>query len=342
MPLKSYSVLKGRARAKHASTEGRPHYHIWLNAAGHDFRATVNVRSMLQPSEMEYVLKFRFRHPITQELTRLGPGLHRVDSQPGGLALDFIRLNLFHRDQMLTLPSSELISGADLNEVLDGLVGGAITDPECWIYVYGEPWAADASDRFFRFYPSRGMHDVHMNQGNDPCHFAQDGVWQDGAVLIEHPSQQRWTGLFLKFQSQSWQTNDTTGHRRPPAPENTPFTGPGRGVNGEAHPEGMVRIISALVNPAPGSLSGESVMLLNPSPAPVELTGWHLTGRVGGAAPLWGILAPGETRDYPLEGSMELGSSGGIITLLNREGLKVHGVSYTGEQAARAGWRLVF
>jgi hypothetical protein len=37
-----------------------------------------------------------------------------------------------------------------------------------------------------------------------------------------------------------------------------------------------------------------------------------------------------------------LGNSGGIITLLNAEGLKVHGVAYTKEDARREGWTIVF
>ena len=336
MPLKSYSVLKGRAKAKTASLFGHPHYHVWLVANGRDYRATVNVRSMLQPSEMEYVLKFRFQHPITEELSRLAPGLHRVASEPGGLALDYIRLNLFHRDQMLTLPSSELISGADLNEVLDGVIGGAIMDPDCSVYVFGQPWEEAASDRIFRFHPSRGMHEVHMNQGNDPFHRTQDGVWQDGAVLIEHPGQQRWTGLFLKFQSQAWQTDEFTGHAHELAPG---FVQP---FEAAPRPEGVLRIIAAMVHPLADSSGQESVTLMNVCPDPVDLGGWHLEAPADGKLPLEGKLFPGETREFPLGECMSLGDRGGIITLINREGMKVHGVAYTAEQAARAGWRIAF
>ncbi|MFL5586167.1 MAG: hypothetical protein ACJ797_05620 [Ktedonobacteraceae bacterium] len=39
---------------------------------------------------------------------------------------------------------------------------------------------------------------------------------------------------------------------------------------------------------------------------------------------------------------VQLGNKGGIITLLNAQGLKVHGVSYTQEQAQREGWAIVF
>jgi hypothetical protein len=39
---------------------------------------------------------------------------------------------------------------------------------------------------------------------------------------------------------------------------------------------------------------------------------------------------------------IQLSNKGGIITLLNAEGLKVDGVSYTKEQAQHPGWTIVF
>ncbi len=351
MPLKSYGVLKGRVKAKHVSARNHPHYHLWITANGLDYRAAVNVRSMLQPSEMEYALQFRFQHPITGQLAALEPGFHPVEScpGPGSLALDFIRLNLFDHHQMLTLPCDGPGCGADLNDVLNGIVGAAIVDPAAWVYVYGEPWgAAEASDRVFRFVPSRGMHEVHMNQGNDPAHWQQDGVWQDGAILIEHPAQRRWTGIFMKFQSQSWHTDDATGHPLAPA---TPGESAAPGVPldrfGNPHPDGMVRIVAAMVRPGCSPKGREkskckSVTLLNVCPFSVDLTGWSLADRTKRKWRLRGTLAPGEAREIPLGASVLLGHEGGILTLLNREGLKVHGVSYTAGQAAHAGWRVVF
>jgi len=338
MPLKSYAVLKGRPRATRISAEGHPHFQLHLEAHGESYRVAINVRSMLEPSEMEYLIKLRFGHPITKALSRLSPGLHPVERCPGGLALDFIRLNLFPRDQFLKLPSHQLNGGTDLNQVLEGIFAGAISDPGCWVYVYGEPWESDGFDRIFRFHPSRGLHDVHMNQGNDPCHLEQDGCWQDGAVLIEHPRQQRWTGLFLKFQSQTWHTDPANGHALASADGGLSAAMP-PGCHSE---ESTVRIVAALVHPLDGQLPHESVTLLNVSPYPVDLAGWHLTGDAKGKWPLRGRLAPGEAREIPLGPEAPLARQGGIVTLVNREGLKMHGVYYTAEQAARAGWRIAF
>ncbi|MCX6967562.1 MAG: YukJ family protein [Verrucomicrobia bacterium] len=341
MPLKSYAVLKGRPRATRVSAEGRPHFQLHLEANGESHRVAINVRSMLEPSEMEYLIKLRFGHPITAALSRLAPGLHALECKPGGLALDYIRLNLFPRNQFMKLPSHQFDGGTDLNQVLEGIFAGAISDPGCWVYVYGEPWEADAFDRVFRFQPSRGLHDVHMNQGNDPCHLEQDGCWQDGAVLIEHPRQQRWTGLFLKFQSQSWHTDPGSGHALAPT-EGAFSLAQMSGCNGARLPESTVRIIAALVHPLDSKAPHGSVSLLNVSPYPVDLGGWHLAGDAKGKWPLRGRLAPGEAREIPLGPPMTLGRQGGIVTLVNHEGLKVHGVYYTAEQAARAGWRIPF
>jgi hypothetical protein len=41
-------------------------------------------------------------------------------------------------------------------------------------------------------------------------------------------------------------------------------------------------------------------------------------------------------------GGVALGNRGGTITLLDASGLKVHGVSYTSDQARREGWTLTF
>ncbi len=343
MPLKVYGVLKGKVHAMRASMEGNPHYHLWLKADNRNYRASINVRSMFRPAEVEYCIQLRFCHPLTRMLPRLSPGFHRLESCPGRLALDYIRYNLVDRDQFLTLPCEGPLCGADLNEVLDGVLLSAMHDPDAWVYVYGEPWEAQATDRVFRFSPSLGMHDIHMNQGNGPNHYEQDGVWQDGAVFIHHPQSNLWKAIFLKFQSQSWHTDDATGHALSPPKS---YNGEPYPVdrNGVPRPDGMVRIISAMVarQNGKGPERHESVTLLNVCPFPVDLTGWSITNQNKQRLKLRGRLEAGEAREFHLGASVPLGDQGGIITLVNRDGFKVHGVSYTAEQACRDGWRLVF
>ncbi len=50
----------------------------------------------------------------------------------------------------------------------------------------------------------------------------------------------------------------------------------------------------------------------------------------------------GATVAVALPQSVQLGNKGGIITLLNGDGWKVHGVSYRREQVEREGWTIVF
>jgi len=39
---------------------------------------------------------------------------------------------------------------------------------------------------------------------------------------------------------------------------------------------------------------------------------------------------------------VQLANDGGIITLLDREGLKIDGVSYTKDEVSKQGWTIVF
>jgi uncharacterized protein YukJ len=49
----------------------------------------------------------------------------------------------------------------------------------------------------FGFSPGNGVHDIHMNQGNSQEFRRDDGVWQDGALLLPYPTQDQWVGGFL-------------------------------------------------------------------------------------------------------------------------------------------------
>ena len=72
--------------------------------------------------------------------------------------------------------------------------------------------AGDEGGQLFGFRPGRGIHDIHMNQGNPIGSFSDDnGPWQDGGLVFEFPHQKLWTAVFLKFQTQAWHTDDKTG-----------------------------------------------------------------------------------------------------------------------------------
>src|SRR5262245_54193842 len=255
MPLaKGYCCLKGRAIGNRLGTTRKPHYQVHISANGVHHRIAVNVQSS-DGSEVEYLVRSRFVHPITDSLSALSQGRSEVPSRPGGIALDFIRGNLAQPWEFVPLPMSASGPDNDLNEKLDAYVQRAMSDENAMVYAFGEPWGPEAhkADQYFGFLPGRGIHDIHMNQGNPPGPFAKDnGPWQDGGLIFEFPDQQQWVAVFLKFQSQAWHSEDSDGRPNiPPDPNhpNLPHTPiDPAGIPPLTVPDGLVRIIAALVN----------------------------------------------------------------------------------------------
>jgi hypothetical protein len=99
---------------------------------------------------------------------------------------------------------------------------------------FGQRWGpeADTPDKVFGFSPGNGVHDIHMNQGNTGRFVEDDGVWQDGGLLLHYPGQDQWVGVFLAFQSQAWHTDDTTGHTDLGVPDPGPAPQPAPGETG--------------------------------------------------------------------------------------------------------------
>ncbi len=342
MPLTRYGVLKGRAIQRRLAQANNPHYQVHIIDDDTDYRIAVNVKSKLAPSELEYLVDPAFVHPVTALLPDLALGFTPLDNEPSGVALDFIRGNLFDRTRMRPLAFDIPGLNNDLNEELDKHVQSAMADEEALVYAFGERWGPEAQkDKIFGFKPGNGIHDIHMNQGNHPDFAWQNGVWQDGALLLHFPSEQRWVGVFLKFQSQAWHTQEGTGTRIEPTTPTRPDL-PEPGGIGPNEPDLIVRIVAALVNPTGPAPEPETVTLLNTSASAIDLTGWTIADRLKNKQRLSGTIAAGATMVVRVTPPVQLGNQGGIITLLNPPGLKVHGVSYTRQQAAREGWTIAF
>lgn len=355
--LKKYGVLVGRPIAHRFGAGANGHYQVRIIDSSTDYRIAINVKSALSPSELLYFIDDNFQHPMLTELATVTPGFHPVEKKPGGIALDFIRGNLFDRTKMKILAGDIAGPDNDLNEEINRHIQRAINDENSLIYAFGERWGPepDTKDKYFGFLPGNGIHDIHMNQGNVGKFKEDDGVWQDGGLLIRNSNGQ-WTGIFMAFQSQAWHTDDVTGHTipglppppplppspgspTPPPPVVPPVTTPGPAPSGL---DLVVRIVAALVNPAGDDQGNETVTLLNTSNEAIDLSGWAIANKVKEKHPISGAIAAGGTMVVTLPANVPLSNQGGIITLLNKDGLKIDGVQYTKEQVNKQGWTIVF
>jgi uncharacterized protein YukJ len=334
MPLRSYGVLSGRViGTRREGNSDTPHYQIHVvDESATGYRVAVNVESQQAPSELLYLVVDDFRHPLTAEVDKLGSGWTPLPPRPGAPNLDYIRANLFDAATMRKLPPEVDGPDNDLADLLDHYVHRVQASPGATIHVFGERWGPEAApDKVFGFRPGNGVHDVHMNQGNSGQFRRDDGVWQDGGLLLHLPGESRWVAIFLAFQNQAWHTDDGTGHA---------LEGVEPGQEPGAAP---MRILAALVNPIGPAPEPETVTLLNASPTPIDLTGWRIADREKRSCPVPAVtLGAGATLAVPVAEGVALGNKGGIVTLLDPRGLKVDGASYTAEQARAEGWTVVF
>ncbi len=256
--LKNYGVLKGKAIDRKLGEGNNPHYQVLIDTNRVKHRISVNVKSKLSPSELLYLVDDNFEHPITQELVKLKYGFSHLDRKSGGLALDYVRGNMFDTTQMKPLPHDIPGPDNDLNELIELYVGRSQSSEDAVIYAFGEKWGPenDIKDKYFDFVPGNGIHDIHMNQGSVGRFQKDNGVWQDGGLLIHYPNSQQWVGIFLSFQSQSFNTDDKNGDRL-----DTLLTASNTDIS----------ILADLVNPIGRDPNTETVTLINTSTNKVDL-----------------------------------------------------------------------
>ena len=205
MPLESYGVLKATILDRRLATDRSAHYQLLCGVGTTRWRVAINSRSDVAPSEVAYAALNATNQPLIAGLEKLKEGWRPL--RPGE-GLDYVRGKLCKPEHFRPLPHAKPGPANDLNELFD-----LHLRRNARVYAFGEPWGPDdANDPFFGFDRGRGIHDVHQNQGNSRQFRRDDGVWQDGGIIVAREN--GWAAILLRFQSQSWRTDDASGHAR--------------------------------------------------------------------------------------------------------------------------------
>jgi uncharacterized protein YukJ/nucleotide-binding universal stress UspA family protein len=176
------------------------------------------MRSNLDTSDLLFLIVDPFVHPMTRYLEVLPEGFTPNRFNVENLALDYVRGGYVTRKDMMPLNKGVQKPVKDFTEQLNSLINRAILNTDVMIYAFGERWGPepDIKDKYFGFQPGNGIHDIHMNQGNVGEFIKDDGVWQDGGLLIYFPEDDRtaehWVAIFIAFESQDWSTDAQSGH----------------------------------------------------------------------------------------------------------------------------------
>lgn len=333
MSIKNYSLLVGNVVECNIQQHNKsPHFEVKIKANNTSFRISINVRSSVTPHELKYIVETDIKHGLISNLKDLSPGMHTLESNANGIALDYIRSNLFDIEEMKILPHTLPGPNNDLNELIQMYINRAKIEKDALVFAFGEKWPPESKpDRYFGFSPGQGIHDIHMNQGSRGNWKKDNGVYQDGGLFFYFPENEQWVGVFLAFQSQAIHTDDVNGN---------PIERPAKLVESN----NRLRIVAALVNPAGKERGNESVTIMNISNEEVALLGWSVLDANKKAELLPDItIKAGDTYRFLLLGKgARLSNKGGQITLLSPDKLKVHGVAYTKNQVVKQGWSVSF
>ena len=211
----NYGVLKGTVTG-HLRDADDDHYQILVSAGGTLFRIAVNVHSSLKPPDLLFQSLTALPPALTKALKALPPGFKKLASQPGGLAQDFVRGGLVNVKAFKVVPGNIPGKANDLKDTMEEAVVTAMAKAGSVVYAFGAKWGPEKKkDQYFKFTPGNGVHDIHMNQGNDKAHAGDDGVFHDGCLFFQYPTGQA-RAFFMAFQSQSFDTDNRSGHAKNP------------------------------------------------------------------------------------------------------------------------------
>jgi len=227
MPVSDYGLLLCnqlvRMESDNPLTDQSPHIRIFIldGVSNREWQCTVNIKSAEKTETDRRVLASHndnWNNDFIQTLESMCqnrtivPGWNDHKNLPSDLKLDYLRQNVINWSDMKPEDAGPSGSGQknDLIDYFQNIYDKSKGEPNLLIFAFGSKFDNGS-------HSVRGIHEIHMNQGNDPHYAKSDAVGQDGALFIryEDEGQTRWFAYFCAFQVQYAPTDDQTGHRLP-------------------------------------------------------------------------------------------------------------------------------
>lgn len=139
---------------------------------------------------MLFISLNKLPNDYSQKLDALNVGYTKLVSKADGVAMDYVRNVWFKPKSMKKVPPDSPGADNDLKDKVEAAVVKALGQASSIIYAFGEKWGpeTDKKDKYFKFLPGNGIHDVHMNQGNSGKYTKDNGVYQDGSLVFNIPT----------------------------------------------------------------------------------------------------------------------------------------------------------
>lgn len=208
-----YGVLVGRVTdGQENSGDKSPHYETLVDAAGTPYRVAVNVRAV-DGSNVVAFFDPKYVGDTKLGLAKLaaGPqGFNALTTGVGGQGLDYVRDNLLPLNKMSPIPPDG--NGVTLSSLIDAQIERAKRDALAVIAAVGDKFDDNQTTEDVGFALGRGVHDIHMMQGNNGDFQRDNRVNGDGALLLRFAGGEV-IALFVRFDTQSTKTDDTGNPR---------------------------------------------------------------------------------------------------------------------------------
>ncbi len=323
-------VLKCRPVKYQTSND---HFQVLVDCNTKQFWFTINVRYTNPDAKSDnvmYLTDDNFKHPITQKVkdAKFDWGFTPIAEKAGGVAMDYVRGNLVNLKNLKSLANSNN-THTDLSALLSSYINRVKQTKDAVMYLFGSKFplpnqAANAGSNPYSLNPNIGLHDIHMNQGSVGSHASSNASWQDGGVLIHFPTTDTWAAIFLAFETQVKSLLKKVPVTLVEA-ANAPLS-----IIGES----SVKIVAAMVNPAGDEQTKETVYLINITNEPIDLADWEIENNAQKRQKLSNLVIPPHQISIVSVNALQLSNKGGIISLYDNQGQKIHGVTYTKEDSA--------
>ncbi|VXB07770.1 conserved hypothetical protein [Burkholderia sp. 8Y] len=203
-----YGALVGHITDGKENPNGNsPHYEILVDAAGTPYRIAVNIRSV-EGSEVLAYSDSQYSNDTKLGLSQRLSGTHGftpLATGKNGQGLDYLRDDLFPLDEMKPVPPDG--KGGTMSTLLDAQIQRVKNDAQAVVLAIGDKFDDYATREPLAFSLGRGVHDIHMMQGNSGSFADDNRINGDGALFIRFSGGETFA-LFVRFATQATLTDD--------------------------------------------------------------------------------------------------------------------------------------